>query len=706
MDLLDKSQREFCQAPLGNIRLLAPAGCGKTLCLLYRCKHLAEQSKSRRQRFLIVTFTRAARDELQSRINEDAEFTQLRDSTEITTLNSWGFRRIRNATFSPELITSGRKYHYAMRNQLQPVWRNHERIRCAIQSTNTWKQSNAPRNLMDMIDAFKSLGFDHVRHTSYADFSQHWHDLENQELGWRLEQQIDQLILFDVIDDSVINMNSGERLREIYNTYYKFWREATDHLINSATFTLEDQKYFAYQDEQRNIEQGRLLSGAASYNHVFVDEFQDINPLDLALVRAIVERSRATLTIAGDDDQAIFEWRGATPEYILDPGKFFGSKFDTYTLAVNYRSPSNIVDHSQRLIAHNTRRVPKQIAAFSSKKADIEILEVQTLSESLDYVQSTLSSSIAQGEDPSRVALIGRKRSQIIPYQIYFASKDIPFCAAEDLQVFLSDTFERLLHLLTIKADANSRQTSRQVVNDILFLCNLVKRFRLSKSNKEELRRYLHRLRPNSIMIGIDALAEYRGELKGKNTNGKTSIGMADSIQAFIGSESVSDALLALSDNFEGLQRDFGKAEEDIFFIDPPFLQLAEFATQYRTDYDSFVDDIELAKETLVYVPPFEDDGQGDDLSRNPLHLMTALRAKGKEFDKVILLDVLDGIWPSKNAQTQNQLESERRVFYVGFTRAKEQVTILTHKASGISPYVQELGFDVNNHIRSWEPHS
>ena len=181
-------------------------------------------------------------------------------------------------------------------------------------------------------------------------------------------------------------------------------------------------------------------------------------------------------------------------------------------------------------------------------------------------------SSIAQGGSPSRVALIGRKRSQIIPYQIYFASKDIPFAAAEDLQVFLSDTFERLLNLLTIKADADRRQSSRRVVDDILFLCDLAKRYPLNKSNKEELRSYLQRSRPDSIMEGINALARYRGELKGKNTGGKTSIEMADVIRMFIASESVSDALLSLSDNFEGLQIDFGKAEEDIFFTDPTLL--------------------------------------------------------------------------------------------------------------------------------------
>ena len=694
MEQLDKSQRAFCEAPVGNIRLLAPAGCGKTLCLLYRCKHIAEQSPTKRQRFLIVTFTRAAREELRSRISEDSTFTGIRDQIEITTLNSWGFRRIKNAAFSPKLIKSRNDYHFTMRNQLQPVWREHERVRGAIQNSNRWKSSNAPRNLMDMIDALKSLGFDHKRHTSFPDFMHHWQELERQGLGWRLEELIAQLIQFEVLEEELNGSDPKARQREFFDSFFVFWIAAAEHLIASATFTIEDQKYFAYQDERTNVEQGRLLSGAVSYDHVFVDEFQDINPLDLALVRAIVERSRATLTIAGDDDQAIFEWRGATPEYILAPGQYFDSTFDTHTLGVNYRSPKNIVEHSQRLIVNNNRRVSKEITAYSPSMATIERLTIPSLSESLDYVHNLVTSSIAQGTSPAKIALISRKRSQIIPYQVHFASRDIdiPFCAAEDLQLFLSKTFERLLQLLIFKADADRRQMPRQVADAILFLCNFVKRYPLSKRNREDIRKHLQISRPLSIMEGIDALAEYRGELKGKNKEGETSLEMAGAIRTYINAESVSDALLALSDNFGGLQIDFGKAEEDIFYTDPPFAQLAEFARRYGTDYVSFIDDIESAKNTLVYIPPFEDDGEGDDLSKNPLHLMTALRAKGKEFDKVVLLDVQDGIWPNRNARTTEQLESERRVFYVAFTRAREQVTLLLRDGTTPSQYIEELG--------------
>lgn len=683
---LDDSQRAFIEAPVDqNIRLLAPAGCGKTLCLLYRCKYLAEQSE-RPQRFLIVTFTRAARDELRSRLNEDEEFTILRDQIEITTLNSWGFRRIKNAAHNPRLITSRSDFYFTMNNQLQPVWRNYEHVLGAIQNSNRWKRANAPRNLMDVLDALKSLGFDHNRHTTYEDFLRHWQELERQGLGWRLQEQIDILIRFDVLGESTTTA------LDFYDTFYSFWREATARLIDEATFTLEDQKYFAYQDEQTNVERRRFLSGAAAYDHVFVDEFQDINPLDLALVRAIVKRRRATLTIAGDDDQAIFEWRGATPEYILEPADFFAMRFIDRPLATNYRSPANIVERSQKLIKNNRRRVPKQISAFASSLAQIDILKLETLADALSYVHGLLDSSISQGTSPSRLALISRKRSQIIPYQVFFASKDIPFCAAEDLQVFLSDTFKRLIRLLIVKEDADRRSSTSNVLNDIIFFCDYVKRYPLNKKTKLALRTFLQSCRPRTIREGIDALAVYRGELKGKNEDGETSLEIADAILEYVNAETVTDALLSLSTRFEGFQFDFGKGEEDIFFVDPPFFHLAEYARQYEDDFASFVDDIEAAKDTLVYTPPFDDEIDGEDLSKQPIHLMTALRAKGKEFDNVVLLDVQDQIWPNRNARTQQQLEAERRVFYVAFTRAREQITMLLRKGAVPSPYIQELG--------------
>ena len=702
MTRLDDSQKAFCEASVGNIRLLAPAGCGKTLCLLYRCKHLASLDPGHRTRFLVVTFTVAAKQELLARLNEDVEFATLWDTTEVTTLNSWGWRRVRNTAFSPQLVKSERDYHFAMLNQLQGIWQAHDDVKRAIEA----KKNIAPRRLMDVIDSFKSLGFDHVRQTDFNAFSNHVDTLYDQNLGWRLQEQFDELTKYGVlstgIGGSALELSDQDKER-VFESFFRFWLDASGHLLSNATFTLEDQKYVACLDEVEKLEEGSILSGAARYDHVLVDEFQDINPLDLRLIRSIVERNRATLTIVGDDDQAIFEWRGATPEYILEPDRHFGLPFETHKLGVNYRSPVNIVDSSQRLISHNTRRVSKEIRADGTDQADIELRKTTGLFDALDYVLSLVKESIEQGNSPSRVAIIGRKRSQIIPYQVFFASKDIAFCAAEDLQVFLSSAFDRLLELLMIKTRASSRQSRTQVVGDMIKLCDLAKRYPLTKSDKEGLRRHLQQSNVRSLEAAVGALEEYRGTLKGANKEGAMSLAMASSVREFIDAETVSEALMSLSEHFDGLQFDLGKAETDIFYTDPPFLQLAEYASRYGDDYDDFVDDIERAREQLVYVPPFEDgasEKDTDELWRRPLHLMTALRAKGKEFDVVVLLGVRDGIWPNRNAQTPAQIEAERRVFYVAFTRAKKRVVMILDERTGnhaavASPYIEELGLVV-----------
>ena len=102
MSNLDQSQRAFCQSTAQNIRLLAPAGCGKTTSLLHRCRELA-QSASSKPRFLIVTFTVAATNELSERLKRDPEFEGIRDQATVTTLNAYGWRRIRSQVNSPKL---------------------------------------------------------------------------------------------------------------------------------------------------------------------------------------------------------------------------------------------------------------------------------------------------------------------------------------------------------------------------------------------------------------------------------------------------------------------------------------------------------------------------------------------------------------------------------------------------------------------------
>ena len=706
---LDTHQRAFCSAPPdANLRLLAPAGCGKTLCLLARCEQLASRAAKSRQtppRFLLVTFTRAATIELTDRIGDREQFPHLKSllnrpsaSVDISTLNAWGYRRIRRqATFGSRLLTSKSDYHFAVQGQLRPKWTRYEHVAAAIKA----KKNKAPRQLMEIIDAFKSLGFDHTRHTNYPTFLQHVKDLNAQGLAARLHQQVDELARLNVIDTKFQGQHELAKTDKklLYSRFFKFWREAVEHLTAEVTFTFEDQKYVAYLHERQAVEAGSFLSGAAAYTHVLVDEFQDINPLDLNLIGVIADRNRASLTVTGDDDQAIFEWRGASPEYILRPEAFLRRPFETLKLGVNYRSPSNIVDHSQRLIRHNKRREEKSVRAAQKTSARIVVAPISDFSEAIHAVHSVVARA---HDDGSRVAIIGRKRSQIIPFQVDFVSKRVQFCAAEDLQVFLSKTFEGLLDLLGIKVRVATPGYTYSLVPDVLKLCDRVKWYPLSNKDRTALQQHLASHGPQNLLQAAAALRHYSGPLKKQRNGVKIAGDMADAIESFVERDTVSDTLSSLGEDFAGLRKDFGKADDDIFFIDPPFGRLAEYAKGYGSDYDEFITDITGARNELAVVPQFPDDdgvsAEQTNLFKRPVHLMTAPRAKGREFDYVVLLDVVDGIWPIRMPdQTEAELEAERRLFYVAFTRARREVVMLVNeRLSGKpvvpSPYIAELG--------------
>lgn len=699
---LDQSQLVFVESPAQNIRLLAPAGCGKTQCLLHRCRHLAAGAKTK-PRFLIVTFTVAARDQLVDRLKTDPAFATIIDQTHITTLNAFGYARIRNQVTSHRLISKKDDMHFTFLNQLRPVWIKHPHIQAVMEGK---QKGQMPQRLLALMNELKSLGFDHERHTTQEKFLSRLAEIRAQGLELKVEELIQDLTKADII--ALKTTRKGDEVaqasdRELYSKFFIFWREAVQMLFDQSTFSLEDQKYYTYLDEQSKIDKGQFLSGAARYDHVLVDEFQDINPLDLSLIRAIADRNRASLTIVGDDDQAIYEWRGATPDYILNPAEYLQRNFQTAILETNYRSPKNVVEMSRTLIEHNSRRELKQMRAHRTDEAQIDTVRLESLPEALEYVDRLIRQAIADDASPARVAIIGRKKSQIIPYQIYLASKEISFCAAEDLQIFLSSAFDQLLELLQIRGRATMRKIPKEVIAELLTLCALVKRYKLSKAEHGALQAHLSQARPTTLADGLATLRTFSGPLKGANANNAQSEHFAQVIQNFLESNTVTDALMALATGFEGLHTDLAKAEDDIFFADAPIAQLAEYASVYGSDFDQFLDHIDMAKNQLIYVSPFEDDDIPSnqlEMHRRPVQLMTAPRAKGKEFDTVILLDVNDGIWPSRYAKTPAQMEAERRMFYVAFTRARSRIVMLVserygRKGAGESRYLAELQGDL-----------
>jgi len=170
---------------------------------------------------------------------------------------------------------------------------------------------------------------------------------------------------------------------------------------------------------------------------------------------------------------------------------------------------------------------------------------------------------------------------------------------------------------------------------------------------------------------------------------------------SFINAADLPSAIRVLDESFTSLRFDYEKAEDDVFFTDPPLEQIARIAETEKMTPDDLIGRIETAQSRLREFQSFEDDDDNRGIAEGtPLHLMTATRAKGKEFDTVVLLDTNEEIWPllhvikSKDADERHrQIEAERRLFSVAFPRARRRVVLLTSDDVGpISRFVKEAG--------------
>lgn len=149
-DGLNRSQKKFCKLPpKKNVRLLAPAGAGKTFSLLWRCKYLTEQAiinDQSKPHFLIVTFTRAAKNELEYRINHNDAFEGI--NATIKTLNAWGWDQIKKP--GKELLVTSAHRQMVVTHDLLPICNKHERISNALRSSHDRRKNATKKGILSM----------------------------------------------------------------------------------------------------------------------------------------------------------------------------------------------------------------------------------------------------------------------------------------------------------------------------------------------------------------------------------------------------------------------------------------------------------------------------------------------------------------------------------------------------------------------------
>ena len=407
---------------------------------------------------------------------------------------------------------------------------------------------------------------------------------------------------------------------------------------------------------------------AGKWDHVHVDEFQDVNLAQSEMLDLIARRCHSYVAI-GDDDQTVYQWRGADPRFILGFGERYGAK--TFTLSTNFRCPMGVIALADQVIQRNTVRAPKRLRASRGDNG------VTLHAHAPGQAAHVAIQAIREGRAPTDIVILVRTYAQTGEIEQVFLDRDVrylvvggvPFYQRHEVRVLLA--YLRLaLADLDVQRDAPIDARRRiQLVQDWELVANAPNRF-LRAQVARDLGRTLWR----DGHTLADALADLAAQSRGNQTHLLTLSEALSSLTDDLGLAQGKEALLTFTDAIGYVDhlistaptREFGEEREG------SVRALAEMA-QTRS-LGELVTYITHLSEHARHVERLSD-AADDDVPR--VTIMTAFRAKGLEWPVVIVPDCKDALYRVKDTADLAAAEEERRVFYVALTRAREELHLV-----------------------------
>jgi DNA helicase-2/ATP-dependent DNA helicase PcrA len=621
--IADQYQQQVIESTQSMIRLVAPAGSGKTQTVVNRVLHRIKNGLNP-ERILVLTFDNAAASSLHATV--ERTIGKPIDGLRISTLNAYGYFVLREY-FPAEYkrIIPEYRPRYLLRDALEALKRISPERRAAL------PPNVEDRFYLEFFSLLKNSLFDprNVDAQHIADFM--------------LERPQAEPFFTDPSDGKSVEM-AIQAVIWLFKAYEKAIQQE-----NAIDF--DDQKLRAYVLLNDNHGVLRAIQGRLS--EVVVDEFQDINLLDFAFIKTLSDR--AGLVVVGDDDQAIYGFRGCTPDFIIDLEKHSERKVSSFELQVNYRCPPNIVDHADKLIRHNTRRIPKNPIAHGRTPSQIKV--ASTLSASLEakFIVSFVKRVRKANPilDFNNFAVLYRTNAQSLPLQIQFVLSDIPYFVRERDNILSNEMLERLLGVLRVKLAVEGGQipTSRDALLvlkayfrhiDADEAERLEKLFSRQESffdsiSSEQFHRILPFARESSILPVMQQVAKAR---------------------------TLMDTLDILTRRFRGLRGMIGSLE-DVLGDRVPLGEVYDLAVDFKGDTGDFVRTLDRALDRAKAVEAGKQEESG-------VRLLTYFKSKGLQWHTVILTTCNEGLIPHKRAP----IEDERRLFYVALTRSSANLLI------------------------------
>ena len=676
---LNPAQKEAVETLAGPVLILAGAGSGKTKTLTHRIANLIAHGIPG-DRMLAVTFTNKAAKEMRDRLWRLLQ--QARSDARLTP----SFKDDVFADNAAMLATDG----------------------ALGRDIDSDGFTNPPRNFMPYMGTFHGICVRILRIEYQAA------GLDRNFVIYDTDDQISLIkqAMKDLkIDDKTLRpksvqstishcKNTGQTPEEyeeeayypnqvktakIFARYEKLKRESFaldfDDLLLEVTKLFENNKIIRVKWQNR-------------FEHILIDEYQDTNHIQYRLVKALVNQDR-NICVVGDDWQSIYSWRGADFTNILNFERDFpGAK--TIKLEQNYRSTGNILTASQKIINQNKTRTDKELFTTSGEGEPIEIQSLMDETAEASFVAMKIINLLANSKAVMQNGELVKDFTSYSDFAVLYRTNAQSYAIEK---AFIS-------HQIPYKIIGGVRFYDRKEVKDVLAILKLIVNFHDRISLDRICRNVLSGIGPASlekVHTFLNQSENYDATAQGRQ-NALLDAGLLDALSG------------KAKNNFARLQnflRDLDMTLKPAEIIEKVihYFGLAELVQDGTPSGDERAENLNTMIGNAAEFESLDDflaeatlmSSADEQTSTNFVTLMTIHAAKGLEFPAVFLVGLEEGLFPSSRSDDEDSIEEERRLAYVGMTRARK-LLILTYAGSRFSNgqrsynmpsrFLMELGYD------------
>ncbi len=669
---LNTSQLEAVTHGEGPLLIIAGAGTGKTTVITERVKHLISEGLATPSEILALTFTEKAANEMEGRIDEALPlgYAQMW----VMTFHSFCDRILRQDGFHIGLDTKFRLMTTA--DSLDLLKRNLYLLGLDYFAP----LGNPTKFLSGLLSHFSRLQDENVTPDEYLDWAQKY----EQENGNKSEEE-------------KLESLKWKELSEVYKKYEEL-------KIKNSLFDFGDliTKTILLFEKRSNV----LLEYQKKFKYILVDEFQDTNYAQNKLVTLLTGRD-GNITVVGDDDQSIYRFRGAAVSNMLQFREHFPST-KIVTLTDNYRSKQTILTAAHTLISHNNpdrleviEKIDKKLVSHVEGLGKIELTNPQESRDEADFVSKKIL-ELKDTYDFSDFAVLVRANNHAESFVRSFEQTGIPYQFLGPGKLFSELEIVDLFSYLRVVADIHNDAALYRVLSSEVFAIDPLSLAKMSsKARHEQLFLF--------DSLEIDSTAE--------SPDSEKILSLLTLITDHVKrsrDESIISLLLEYLEK-SGLRENLIKEDsmeslKKIQNIEKFLGKIKSFEiNNAKASFSEIVDWIDLQTE-INESPSAAEVEIGEE---DKVNILTVHSSKGLEFPVVFLVNLVSQRFPSMERREQIpipdalirevlpsgdfHLQEERRLFYVGLTRAKNEVYLTGAKFYGdgkrekkLSPFVVE----------------